>query len=448
MSKVFGIVSEIPIEQIKYDLDARGRSDYGDIKQLSISIARHGLIHPIAVYSSTNTPPYELVAGCRRLLACKELKLLNIACRIYDHALSSYELKAIELFENVDRKDMSEVEKAKMISQLHDLMVAINGPKITHTPDASGHSMRDTAKMLGKSVSSVSKDIQLAKATEDFPELLLEQVGNKTTAMNMLRRFQSALLNRQSAQAADIDKDHPNQHLLRAYILGDFFDNTLTSNTYSFIECDPPYGIDLHTMRAAADKQTLNSEYIEIDPLKYFKFLSKLAIKTYHLAAPQSWMIFWYGPQWYQYVKEALNSAGWKVNPIPGIWKKGNTSGQAQSPSTTLGNSYETFLYACKGSPKLRELGRSNIFDFSGVHPLHRIHPTERPKELILELMRVFTWAGANVLVPFAGSGNTLIAANMLGMQGVGFDLSEEFRNAYVQRVMNDISEVDAQLEL
>jgi DNA modification methylase len=37
--------------------------------------------------------------------------------------------------------------------------------------------------------------------------------------------------------------------------------------------------------------------------------------------------------------------------------------------------------------------------------------------------------------MPFLGSGNTLLAASNLGMTGFGFDLSEEYRNAYILRV-------------
>jgi hypothetical protein len=39
---------------------------------------------------------------------------------------------------------------------------------------------------------------------------------------------------------------------------------------------------------------------------------------------------------------------------------------------------------------------------------------------------------GSKVLVPFAGSGNTLIAAALNKMMPIGYDLTEEYRNSYV----------------
>jgi DNA modification methylase len=38
-------------------------------------------------------------------------------------------------------------------------------------------------------------------------------------------------------------------------------------------------------------------------------------------------------------------------------------------------------------------------------------------------------------MVPFLGSGNTLLATSNLGMSAFGYDLSEEYKNAYIVRV-------------
>ena len=54
---------------------------------------------------------------------------------------------------------------------------------------------------------------------------------------------------------------------------------------------------------------------------------------------------------------------------------------------------------------------------------------------MIQELLCTFAKPRSNVLVPFAGSGNTLLAAANLGMKALGFDLGEEYKNAYVIKV-------------
>lgn len=51
-----------------------------------------------------------------------------------------------------------------------------------------------------------------------------------------------------------------------------------------------------------------------------------------------------------------------------------------------------------------------------------RIHPTQKPEELIAWFLRTYTQPGDLVLDPTAGGGTTLVAAKRLGRRGVGFD--------------------------
>ena len=53
----------------------------------------------------------------------------------------------------------------------------------------------------------------------------------------------------------------------------------------------------------------------------------------------------------------------------------------------------------------------------------------------MVDIIKTFKAPEGRVLTPFAGSGNTLLAASNLGSIGAGFDLSEEYRNAFVGRV-------------
>ena len=70
------------------------------------------------------------------------------------------------------------------------------------------------------------------------------------------------------------------------------------------------------------------------------------------------------------------------------------------------------------------------------THPSNKkIHPTERPVEMVQEVIQTFGWEGCRVMIPFLGSGNTLLAASNLGMSAFGYDLSEEYKNAYIVRV-------------
>ncbi len=83
----------------------------------------------------------------------------------------------------------------------------------------------------------------------------------------------------------------------------------------------------------------------------------------------------------------------------------------------------------------LRARGRSNVFAIPGVPPSQRIHATERPIELMQEILKTFVYPGARVIIPFLGSGNTLIACYKEGMTGFGYDLSAEHKKGFLIRV-------------
>lgn len=54
-------------------------------------------------------------------------------------------------------------------------------------------------------------------------------------------------------------------------------------------------------------------------------------------------------------------------------------------------------------------------------------HPFTYPTELSERLIRLYTYWGEMVVDPFVGSGTTVLAAQKLGRQGVGFELSEKY---------------------
>jgi site-specific DNA-methyltransferase (adenine-specific) len=150
-----------------------------------------------------------------------------------------------------------------------------------------------------------------------------------------------------------------------------------------------------------------------------------------------SFMVWWFGPEWYSIVKETLKEAGFKVGDIPAVWIKGQ-AGQTASPDTMLGSSYEPFFLCRKGMPKLRQAGRSNVFNFNPVPPQDKIHPTERPIELMLEILRTCAYPGALICVPFLGSGVTLRACYKENMKGYGWDVDKMTKNRFVNAVFRD----------
>ena len=147
-----------------------------------------------------------------------------------------------------------------------------------------------------------------------------------------------------------------------------------------------------------------------------------------------SWLICWFGPEpWFEIIYQAIVNAGFETTRMCGIWTKGY--GQTKRPEIHLANSYEMFFYAWKGRPALNKAGRINEFNFSPVAPQKKVHPTERPVDLMKEIYDTFAFTGSRVLIPFLGSGSGLIAADQLSMSPIGFELSKSYRDSFLVRV-------------
>lgn len=103
----------LKIKDVK--IGQRVRDEYGDMQALADSIREHGLLHPIVVDSD-----YNLIAGCRRLLACERIGLKEIEAKVLED-ISEKELRVLELEENIRRKDLTELEKSKNLVELAEI---------------------------------------------------------------------------------------------------------------------------------------------------------------------------------------------------------------------------------------------------------------------------------------------------------------------------------------
>jgi ParB family transcriptional regulator, chromosome partitioning protein len=96
---------------------ARASLEAGDtsIHELADSIAVSGIIAPIVV-REVNPREFEVIAGERRLMAARLLRLAQVPCIIRE--CSESEALIISLTENLQRHDLNPIEKAKGLRRL------------------------------------------------------------------------------------------------------------------------------------------------------------------------------------------------------------------------------------------------------------------------------------------------------------------------------------------
>lgn len=420
----------------------RERQSFSGIKELAESISLNGLIHPICV-KDLGDGTYRLLAGERRYKAHLMLSTNEIKANVFDHDLSPFEEKRIELTENLDREDLTIAEEVTSKKALHDLFTEEHGDGSTGG-QGDGWSIRSTALHLGESHTQVADDIRLAEAMEVFPAI--KHCTTKAEMKAKLRQLTESVVVEEQAKRAEAKRDETPQdqqrsELAKCYIHGDFFEliKRVPDGSVDIVEVDPPYAISIVEAKSKlkdGEARTKLDEYNEIRDDVYPAFVKGCLSECYRVMAEDSWLIFWFSTRfWYYRVQQEIYRAEFEITAIPGLWIKPH--GLANSPRVQMAANYETFFYARKGAPSLTKPGRLSTFNYKQVAPASKIHPTERPIELMQDILSSFGSAGARVLVPFAGSGNTLLAACNLGMSAFGYDLSEAYRNPYIMRVVD-----------
>jgi len=94
------------------------------------------------------------------------------------------------------------------------------------------------------------------------------------------------------------------------------------------------------------------------------------------------------------------------------------------------------------GRKKWNGGGKRGIWTFP-ICKKDRVHPTQKPLPLMLELIRDFTDPEDLVLDPFAGSGTTGVAAVRLGRRFLGFELDPEHAANANQRLEAESHHID-----
>jgi len=399
----------------------RFRVQFDDIESLATSIERYGLLNPIIIDENKY-----LIAGERRLRAHMLLKKDEIDVK-YEKDLNDLEKKEIELEENIQRKQFTWQEETFAKKAIHDLKQQIHGAA-TKRHKTGKWGMRDTAKALGESLGSVSMDIALARGLKAFPELAKEK--SKTTAFKKLKLKQEAVL--QEALAAKMKKngllEHPD--IIHSNCITAM--TSMEPNSIDLILTDPPYGIDISKAQTFG-RQGHGDIKFEDGDFETFDLLDKAFALMYKILKDQRHMYVFCGIDKVPTITKLIKKHGFEVYHLPLIWDKG--SGSYPSQMTTYVHSYEVFLHCWKGERRKLNGTPRDVFVIKRVPSGKKIHPTEKPTELLRDLIEYSSQPGEKLLDPFAGSGSTLVAGQEKSRRVVGIEINDVYYKNICERL-------------
>jgi site-specific DNA-methyltransferase (adenine-specific) len=96
---------------------------------------------------------------------------------------------------------------------------------------------------------------------------------------------------------------------------------------------------------------------------------------------------------------------------------------------------FELIMHAWGNSTKVAESnghGYSDILKCPPVIDSEKLHPAQKPVNLIIDLLRV---SGESVLDPFIGSGTTAVACEITGRRWIGIEIEEKYCEIAAKRI-------------
>lgn len=432
--------------EIEVRRDTRQRKEI-EVEDLVDSITRRGQLQPVVI-----TRDHVLVAGERRLTAIAQLGDRAVRC-VYTDEVDPAELEAIELEENVKRKDLPWKDRCLAVHKFHNLKLA---------QDSSWTGSR-TAEALGYHASSVSSHLAVAEEILGGNESVINapkfstasgivdrktqrRVANETNQLLAIATKPIASVRSEPDAPTDPESDFELSVLANlesstatGYILNEDFKwwaESYNGPKFNFIHCDFPYGVGMHKSdQGSGDSYGTYEDTPEI----YWALIDTLLNNLDNYCAESAHLMFWFSMDYYHETLTLL-SKHWKVNPFPLVWVKSDNSGILPDPNRGPRRTYETAFLASRGDRKIVRPVSNHI-----ASPIQRgQHMSEKPQLVLGHFFRMLVDEHSAVLDPTAGSGSAIRAAATAGAgRYLGLEINPEFASAADEALSAHLKELN-----
>lgn len=198
---------------------------------------------------------------------------------------------------------------------------------------------------------------------------------------------------------------------------------TLDDGSIDVVITDPPYGVNYISNRSKIDNKITKRGLLN-DGVEAFELLNETCKILQDKTADNAHLYFFCS--WQVFTKfESIISKYFTIK-TPLVWdKKNKGSGDLYND---WGNQTELIIYCVKGKKGINTR-KGNVLSFSRLHTSKMVHPTQKPTELIKELLSASALKNDFVVDPFMGSGSTIKACNEMNIKSLGIELDNEMFN-------------------
>lgn len=198
----------------------------------------------------------------------------------------------------------------------------------------------------------------------------------------------------------------------------------IPDGSVDMILTDPPYGMEFQS-------NYRRDKYSKIKNDKNLNWLDVWVGELFRVAADNTAHYVFCSFHNIDKFKQALENKFKIKNML--VWEKNNTS--MGDLKADFAPKYEMIIFIQKGRRLINGKRDPNILKFNRTG--NKLHPTQKPVDLLQYLLEKFSDEGATILDPFMGSGSTGVACKNLNRKFIGIELDEE----YFKIAKNRISE-------
>lgn len=384
----------------------RIRKDVGDVISLEKSIHKFGLFHPVVV-----SKQYELIAGQRRLLACKNLEWTEINVNIIDLE----KLHDGEIDENQIRKDFTSseiLEIAKYVEpaireenkenqgERNDLKEPCEESSQSRTPKKTREAVADATGISHDSLKKLKEIEEESKTNPKYVKLLVN-IDNKQSRDTINSVFKKLQKLKKSRERVVTIKE--TQVVLPDSITlynQDFQTAPIQDNSISLILTDPLY----------------HKEHLHL--------YSELGKQAFRILKEGGSLITYCGHFNIDDVIREVKKSGLKYQWIFAIIHSGPTT-RIHSNKVHVG--WKPMLWFTKGKYDGAELSDVIQSKYEGKE-LHEYEQSTKESDYFIQQMTI---ENEIVYDPFMGSGTFGVSAKKLKRQFIGCEIdTEHYQNA------------------
>ena len=213
------------------------RVDFGNLTELTASIAEKGVLEPLLVKPSRSTGRWMIIAGERRFRAARAAGLTEVPCVEMD--IDAGGVAEIALIENMQRKDLTVWEEADGLLALCERF---------------GYTHEEVARKVGKSRSTVTEALSIAGIPADVRDLCRQaDVSAKSMLLQIVRQPDEAGMRRLAKEITSRGLTREDAREVRRQEMGPRVAPEVRPYTFKYVSPKKDFSLEVRFRRSNVD---------------------------------------------------------------------------------------------------------------------------------------------------------------------------------------------------